>query len=179
MEGRTAGFRKYFFFLYLKFWQKVLTLQKVTAYGIVYSKYFIPAGSGILWRDLKGRRNKTKAITLKPLDIGTIVLETKITQSRITEGKLFYDGSMLHLDMVLKKAKKWKKHSTIFHAKSNLYPYIIRSARLNVGLEKFTSSDYSVKSLGTEQFFSFHGQYVSPERRGTGFSVIFNLGDHT
>ncbi len=155
------------------------TAKGYMAYGIVYSKNIL-SQQDLEYYDgiLRGVGIKQKAITLKPLDIGTIVLKPRITQSRITEGKLFYDGSMLR-GYGFEEGEKVKETFNDLSLKSNLYPYIIRSARLNVGLEKFTSSDYSVKSLGTQTISPSTVSNVSPEGEVTGFSVIFNLPEIT
>ena len=63
--------------------------------------------------------------------------------------------------------------------KSNLYPYIIRSASLDVRLENFSSSDYSVKSLGTQKINPSTVSNVSPEGEVKGFSVTFNMPEIT
>ncbi|MBK6536518.1 MAG: hypothetical protein IPG09_01660 [Ignavibacteria bacterium] len=155
------------------------TSKGYMAYGIVYSKNNL-SQQDLEYYDgvLRGVGIRQKAITLKPLDIGTIVLKPKITQSRITEGKLFYDGSMLR-GYGFEEGEKVKETFNDLSLKSNLYPYIIRSAKLNVGLEKFTSSDYSVKSLGTQTISPSTVSNVSPEGEVTGFSVIFNLPEIT
>ena len=155
------------------------TSKGYMAYGIVYSKNNL-SQQDLEYYDgvLRGVGIRQKAITLKPLDIGTIVLKPKITQSRITEGKLFYDGTMLR-GYGFEEGEKVKETFNDLSLKSNLYPYIIRSAKLNVGLEKFTSSDYSVKSLGTQTISPSTVSNVSPEGEVTGFSVIFNLPEIT
>ncbi len=155
------------------------TSKGYMAYGIVYSKNNL-SQQDLEYYDgvLRGVGIRQKAITLKPLDIGTIVLKPKITQSRITEGKLFYDGTMLR-GFGFEEGEKVKETFNDLSLKSNLYPYIIRSAKLNVGLEKFTSSDYSVKSLGTQTISPSTVSNVSPEGEVTGFSVIFNLPEIT
>lgn len=155
------------------------TSKGYMAYGIVYSKNIL-SQQDLEYYDgvLRGVGIRQKAITLKPLDIGTIVLKPKITQSRITEGKLFYDGTMLR-GFGFEEGEKVKETFNDLSLKSNLYPYIIRSAKLNVGLEKFTSSDYSVKSLGTQTISPSTVSNVSPEGEVTGFSVIFNLPEIT
>ncbi len=155
------------------------TSKGYMAYGIVYSRNNL-SQQDLEYYDgiLRGVGIRQKAITLKPLDIGTIVLKPKITQSRITEGKLFYDGTMLR-GYGFEEGEKVKETFNDLSLKSNLYPYIIRSAKLNVGLEKFTSSDYSVKSLGTQTISPSTVSNVSPEGEVTGFSVIFNLPEIT
>lgn len=155
------------------------TVKGYVAYGIVYSKnnltqQQISQYDGIL----RSVGIKQKAITLKPLDIGTIVLKPGVTQSRIVEGKLYYDGSALR-GFGFEEGEKVKETFNDLTLKSNLYPYIIKSAKLNVGLEKFSSSDYSVKSLGTQAISPSTVSNVSPEGEVTGFSVIFNLPEIT
>ncbi|MEO8664155.1 MAG: hypothetical protein ABI462_01555 [Ignavibacteria bacterium] len=155
------------------------TAKGYVAYGIVYSKENLTQ-QDIEYYDgiLRGVGIKQKAITLKPLDIGTIVLKPRVTQSRITPGKLFYDGSTLR-GFGFEEGEKVRETFNDLTLKSNLYPYIIRSAKLNVGLENFTSSDYSVKSLGTQTISPSTVSNVSPEGEVTGFSVIFNLPEIT
>lgn len=149
------------------------------AYGMVYSDEAL-SQSELEYYDtvLRGTGIRQKAITLKPLDIGTVVLKPKVTQSKITEGKLFYDGARLR-GFGFEEGQNVKETFNDLSLKSNLYPYIIRSARLNVGLENFTSSDYSVKSLGTQSISPSTVSNVSPEGEVTGFSVIFNLPEIT
>jgi len=155
------------------------TVKGYVAYGIVYSKNNLTQQQlGDFDGILRGVGIKQKAITLKPLDIGTIVLKPGVTQSRIVEGKLFYDGSALR-GYGFEEGEKVKETFNDLTLKSNLYPYIIKSAKLNVGLEKFTSSDYSVKSLGTQTISPSTVSNVSPEGEVTGFSVIFNLPEIT
>lgn len=155
------------------------TAKGFVAYGIVYSQKNL-SQQEIEQYDalLRGVGIKQKAITLKPLDIGTIVLRPRITQSRITEGKLFYDGSFLR-GYGFEEGEKMKETFNDLSLKSNLYPYIIKSAKLSVGLDKFTSSDYSVKSLGTQTISPSTVSNVSPEGEVTGFSIIFNLPEIT
>ncbi|MCY7362075.1 MAG: hypothetical protein LH629_08435 [Ignavibacteria bacterium] len=155
------------------------TTKGYVAYGIVYSKNTL-SQTDIEYYDgvLRGVGINQKAITLKPLDIGTIVLKPKVTQSRITEGKLYFDGSILR-GYGFEEGERVKETFNDLSLKSNLYPYIIKSAKLNVGLEKFTSSDYSVKSLGTQTILPSTVSNVSPEGEVTGFSVIFNLPEIT
>ncbi|MBL8007367.1 MAG: VWA domain-containing protein [Ignavibacteria bacterium] len=155
------------------------TTKGYVAYGIVYSKNNL-SQKELEYYDgvLRGAGIKNKAITLKPLDIGTIVLKPKVTQSRITEGKLFYDGSTLR-GFGFEEGEKVNETFNDLSLKSNLYPYIIKSAKLHVGLEKFSSSDYSVKSLGTQTISPSTVSNVSPEGEVTGFSVIFNLPEIT
>ncbi|HMS66019.1 MAG TPA: hypothetical protein PKD83_12295, partial [Ignavibacteria bacterium] len=155
------------------------TAKGYVAYGIVYSKNNLSQQELEHYDSiLRGVGIKQKAITLKPLDIGTIVLKPKVTQSKITEGKLFYDGSALR-GYGFEEGEMVKETFNDLSLKSNLYPYIIKSAKLNVGLENFTSSDYSVKSLGTQTILPSTVSNVSPEGEVTGFSVIFNLPEIT
>lgn len=155
------------------------TSKGYVAYGIVYSKNVL-SQQDLEYYDgiLRGTGIKQKAITLKPLDIGTIVLKPRVTQSRITPGKLFYDGSALR-GYGFEEGEKVRETFNDLTLKSNLYPYIIKSAKLNVGLENFTSTDYSVKSLGTQTISPSSVSNVSPEGEVTGFSVIFNLPEIT
>ncbi|MEP7147176.1 MAG: hypothetical protein ABI792_09230 [bacterium] len=155
------------------------TAKGYVAYGLVYSKDNLSQQDlGYYDGVLRGAGIKQKAITLKPLDIGTIILKPKVTQSRITPGKLFYDGSALR-GFGFEEGEKVRETFNDLTLKSNLYPYIIKSAKLNVGLENFTSSDYSVKSLGTQTISPSTVSNVSPEGEVTGFSVIFNLPEIT
>lgn len=155
------------------------TAKGYVAYGIVYSKDNL-SQQNLEFYDgvLRGVGIKQKAITLKPLDIGTIVLKPKITQSKITSGKLFYDGATLR-GFGFEEGEKVRETFNDLTLKSNLYPYIIKSAKLDVGLDNFTSSDYSVKSLGTQTISPSSVSNVSPEGEVTGFSVIFNLPEIT
>jgi len=155
------------------------TVKGYVAYGIIYSKNNLTQPQFEYYDIiLRGVGIKQKAITLKPLDIGTIVLKPGVTQSRIVEGKLFYDGSALR-GYGFEEGEKVRETFNDLTLKSNLYPYIIKSAKLNVGLEQFTSSDYSVKSLGTQTISPSTVSNVSPEGEVTGFSVIFNLPEIT
>lgn len=144
-------------------------------YGIVYSytvltqpelegynEYFKTAGI------------KQKPLTLKPLDIGTIVLYPKRTQGKVVPGKLYFDGKTLR-GYGFEENEPVKEIFPDVVLKSNLFPYIIRSAKLNVRLENFVSSDYSVKSLGTQTINPSTVSNVSPEGEVTGFSVTFNM----
>jgi len=149
------------------------------AYAIVYSQ------DNLSQQDLetydKQIRNvgiKQKAITLKPQDIGTIVLQPKVATGRITENKLYFDGKTLR-GFGFEEGEKVKETFNDLSLKSNLYPYIIKSANLNVHLEDFKSSDYSVKSLGTQQITPSTVSNVSPEGEVTGFNLIFNLPEIT
>lgn len=155
------------------------TAKGYVAYGIVYSEDAL-SQQELEYYDgiIRGTGIKQKAITLKPLDIGTVVLKPRVTQSKISEGKLYYDGSALR-GFGFEEGENVKETFNDLSLKSNLYPYIIKSARLNVGLENFTSSDYSVKSLGTQSISPSTVSNVSPEGEVTGFSVIFNLPEIT
>ncbi len=155
------------------------TAKGYVAYGIVYSEETL-SQQELEYYDtiLRGTGIKQKAITLKPLDIGTVVLKPRVTQSKISEGKLYYDGSTLR-GFGFEEGENVKETFNDLSLKSNLYPYIIKSARLNVGLENFSSSDYSVKSLGTQSISPSTVSNVSPEGEVTGFSVIFNLPEIT
>ena len=155
------------------------TAKGYVAYGIVYSEEALTQQE-LEYYDgiIRGTGIKQKAITLKPLDIGTVVLKPRVTQSKISEGKLYYDGSALR-GFGFEEGENVKETFNDLSLKSNLYPYIIKSARLNVGLENFTSSDYSVKSLGTQSISPSTVSNVSPEGEVTGFSVIFNLPEIT
>ncbi len=155
------------------------TTKGYVAYGIIYSKNTL-SQQDLEYYDgvLRGAGIKQKAITLKPLDIGTIVLKPRVTQSKISPGKLYYDGSTLR-GFGFEEGEKVKETFNDLSLKSNLYPYIIKSAKLSVGLEHFTSSDYSVKTLGTQTISPSTVRNVSPEGEVTGFSVIFNLPEIT
>lgn len=149
------------------------------AYGIVYSKTRLSQSELESYDTiLRGAGIKEKAITLKPLDIGTIVLRPQVTQSKITDGKIYFDGSSLR-GKGFEEGEKVQETFSDLTLKSNLYPYIIKSAKLSVGLDNFTSSDYSVKSLGTQTISPSTVSNVSPEGEVTGFSVIFNLPEIT
>jgi len=155
------------------------TTKGYVAYAIVYSKINLSQQDLVSYDELlRSVGIKQKAITLKPLDIGTIILKPKVTQSKITEGKLFFDGSTLR-GFGFEEGQKVRETFNDLSLKSNLYPYIIKSAKLNVGLDNFTSSDYSVKSLGTQTISPSTVSNVSPEGEVTGFSVIFNLPEIT
>jgi hypothetical protein len=155
------------------------TTKGYVAYAIVYSKSNLSQQDLVNYDELlRSVGIKQKAITLKPLDIGTIILKPKITQSKITEGKLFFDGTALR-GFGFEEGQKVRETFNDLSLKSNLYPYIIKSAKLNVGLDNFTSSDYSVKSLGTQTISPSTVSNVSPEGEVTGFSVIFNLPEIT
>lgn len=155
------------------------TTKGYVAYGIVYSKNNLTQPEFEYYDGvLRGVGIKQKAITLKPLDIGTIVLKPKITQSKIGAGKLYFDGSSLK-GFGFEEGENVKETFNDLSLKSNLYPYIIKSARLNVALENFTSSDYSVKSMGTQTITPSTVSNVSPEGEVTGFSIIFNMPEIT
>lgn len=155
------------------------TAKGYVAYAIVYSKNVLTQQELMSYDEiLRSVGIKQKAITLKPLDIGTIVLKPGVTQSKVTEGKLFFDGTALR-GFGFEEGQKVRETFNDLTLKSNLYPYIIKSAKLNVGLENFTSSDYSVKSLGTQTISPSTVSNVSPEGEVTGFSVIFNLPEIT
>lgn len=155
------------------------TTKGYVAYAIVYSKLNLSQQDLVSYDELlRSVGIKQKAITLKPLDIGTIILKPKVTQSKITEGKLFFDGTTLR-GFGFEEGQKVRETFNDLSLKSNLYPYIIKSAKLNVGLDNFTSSDYSVKSLGTQTISPSTVSNVSPEGEVTGFSVIFNLPEIT
>ncbi|MBS1517776.1 MAG: hypothetical protein JSS91_06785 [Bacteroidetes bacterium] len=149
------------------------------AYGIVYSKTRLSQAELEDYDSiLRAGGIREKAITLKPLDIGTIVLKPKVTQSKITDGKIYFDGSSLR-GKGFEEGEKVQETFNDLTLKSNLYPYIIKSAKLSVGLDNFTSSDYSVKSLGTQTISPSTVSNVSPEGEVTGFSIIFNLPEIT
>lgn len=144
-------------------------------YGIVYSKSELYQTQLEEYDKLiRGIGIKQKPITLKPLDIGTIVLIPKISQSKIVPGKLYYDGKFLR-GFDFQESEKIKETFSDLSLKSNLFPYIIRSAKLNVKLDDFKSSDYSVKSLGTQTITPSSVSNVSPEGEVKGFSVLFDM----
>jgi hypothetical protein len=148
-------------------------------YGIVYSKENLSQVQLEKYDALlRGIGIKQKAITLKPLDVGTVVLNPKVTQSKIAPGKLYYDGKTLR-GFDFEEGEKVKETFNDLTLKSNLYPYIIRSAKLDVRLENFKSSDYSVKSLGTQSISPSTVSNVSPEGEVTGFSILFNMPEIT
>jgi hypothetical protein len=149
------------------------------AYAIVYSKEnFTQLHFEVFDKIIRDAGIKQKAITLKPQDIGTIVLQPRIAAGKITEGKLFFDGKTLR-GFGFEEGEKVRETFNDLSLKSNLYPYIIKSANLNVHLEDFKSSDYSVKSLGTQQITPSTVSNVSPEGEVTGFTLIFNLPEIT
>jgi len=148
-------------------------------YGIVYSKENLSQAQLEKYDALlRGIGIKQKAITLKPLDVGTVVLNPKVTQSKIAPGKLYYDGKTLR-GFDFEEGEKVKETFNDLTLKSNLYPYIIRSAKLDVRLDNFKSSDYSVKSLGTQSISPSTVSNVSPEGEVTGFSILFNMPEIT
>jgi hypothetical protein len=144
-------------------------------YGIVYSKKAMEQKSLDDYdKILRGIGIKQRPITLKPLDIGTIVLNPKVTQSKIVPGKLFYDGKVLR-GYDFQESEKIKETFSDLSLKSNLFPYIIKSAKLDVKLDNFKSSDYSVKTLGTQTITPSTVSNVSPEGEVKGFSVLFDM----
>jgi len=148
-------------------------------YGIVYS-YTVLSQQELEKYDeyFKSAGIKQKPLTLKPLDIGTIVLFPRKSQGKISPGKLYFDGKTLK-GFGFEESTPVKEVFPDIVLKSNLFPYIIKSARLNVKLENFVSSDYSVKSLGTQSISPSTVSNVSPEGEVTGFSVIFNMPEIT
>jgi len=148
-------------------------------YGIVYSKNNLTQVELEKYDALlRGIGIKQKAITLKPLDVGTVVLNPKVTQSKIAPGKLYYDGKTLR-GFDFEEGERVKETFNDLTLKSNLYPYIIKSAKLDVRLDNFKSSDYSVKSLGTQTISPSTVSNVSPEGEVTGFSILFNMPEIT
>lgn len=148
-------------------------------YGIVYSK--IPLSQNQLEffdKIIRASGIKVKPFTLKPLDIGTISLFPKVTQTKITEGKLFFDGKTLR-GFGFDEGQIIKETFPDLVLKSNLFPYIIKKANLSVRLDNFSSSDYSVKSMGTQTISPSYVSNVSPEGEVTGFSVTFNMPEIT
>lgn len=155
------------------------TSNGYVVYGMVYSKVNLSQAQLEKYDALlRGIGIKQKAITLKPLDVGTVVLNPKVTQSKISPGKLYFDGKTLR-GYDFEEGEKVKETFDDLTLKSNLYPYIIRSARLDVRLENFKSSDYSVKSLGTQSISPSTVSNVSPEGEVTGFSILFNMPEIT
>jgi hypothetical protein len=155
------------------------TSKGYVVYGIIYSeKELSQIELGKYDSILRSVGIKQKAITLKPLDIGTIVLIPKKTQTRIYPGKLYFDGKTLR-GFDFEEGEPVKEVFNDLSLKSNLYPYFIKSARLKVRLENFESSDYSVKSLGTQTISPSTVSNVSPEGEVMGFSIIFNMPDIT
>jgi len=148
-------------------------------YGIVYSEKPVMQPELEKYdKIIRGIGIKYKPITLKPLDIGTIVLVPKITQSKISPAKLFYDGKALK-GFDFEEGEKVRETFNDLTLKSNLFPYVIKSAKLDVKLDNFSSSDYSVKSLGTQTISPSTVSNVTPEGEVTGFSVIFNMPEIT
>lgn len=144
-------------------------------YGIVYSKKYLNQTQYEYYdKIIRSVGIKQKPITLKPLDIGTIVLVPKVTQSKIVPGRLFYDGKVLR-GFDFQENEKIKETFSDLSLKSNLFPYIIKSAKLDVKLDDFKSSDYSVKSLGTQTITPSTVSNVSPEGEVKGFSVLFDM----
>ena len=144
-------------------------------YGIVYSSTEIPQTELEKYdKLLRSTGIKQKAITLKPLDIGTLVLIPKINQSKVYPGKLFFDGKTLR-GYDFEEGEKVKETFNDLILKSNLFPYIIKSARLDVKLENFSSSDYSVKSMGTQTISPSTVSNVSTEGEVRGFTVFFDM----
>ncbi len=148
-------------------------------YGIVYS---LTSLSQIQLESydkiIRASGIKVKPFTLKPLDIGTITLFPKVTQSKVTEGKLFFDGKTLR-GFGFDEGQVIKETFPDLVLKSNLFPYIIKNAKLNVRLDNFSSSDYSVKSMGTQTISPSTVSNISPEGEVTGFSVTFNMPEIT
>jgi hypothetical protein len=155
------------------------TSNGYVVYGIVYSKINLSQVELEKFDALlRGIGIKQKAITLKPLDVGTVVLNPKVTQSKIAPGKLYYDGKTLR-GFDFEEGERIKETFNDLTLKSNLYPYIIKSAKLDVRLDNFKSSDYSVKSLGTQTISPSTVSNVSPEGEVTGFSILFNMPEIT
>lgn len=163
--------------------EKVTRNEKVSEgyviYGLVYSS--TPISQPLLEdydKMLRASGIRQKAITLKPLDQGTIILKPLKTQGKVTSGKLYFDGKTLR-GFGFNEGEQIKEVFNDLVLKSNLYPYIIESASLKVGLDDFTSSDYSVESLGTQTITPSTVSNVSPEGEVKGFSVIFNMPEIT
>ncbi|HPS64368.1 MAG TPA: hypothetical protein PK447_02200 [Ignavibacteria bacterium] len=148
-------------------------------YAIVYSlSPLTQAALESYDKYIRGAGINVKPITLKPLDVGTVVLSPKVTQSKVYPGKLYFDGKTLR-GFGFSEGEKVQQVFSDLALKSNLYPYIIRSASLDVRLENFSSSDYSVKSLGTQKINPSTVSNVSPEGEVKGFSVTFNMPEIT
>jgi len=144
-------------------------------YGIVYSKKPLTQKELENYDEtIRKTGIKQKAITLKPQDVGTIVLTPKVTQSKITSGKLFYDGKILR-GFDFEEGEKIKETFSDLSLKSNLYPYIIRNAKLDVRMDNFKSSDYSIKTLGTQTITPSTVSNVTPEGEVKGFTVLFDM----
>ncbi|MCB0721537.1 MAG: VWA domain-containing protein [Ignavibacteriae bacterium] len=151
------------------------TAKGYVVYGMVYSpEPLSQAQLSDYDKILRGIGIKQKPITLKPLDIGTIVLQPQKTQSQISGGKLYFDGKTLR-GFDFEEGEPVKEIFNDLSLKSNLYPYIIKSAKLSVRLDNFSSSDYSVKSMGTQTITPSTVSNVSPEGEVTGFAITFNL----
>lgn len=144
-------------------------------YGIVYSPSRL-SQTQLEDYDVRLRASgiRQKAITLKPLDVGTIVLKPVKTQSMVSPGKLFFDGKTLR-GFDFEEGQEIKEVFSDLVLKSNLYPYLVKSANLRVTLDDFVSSDYSVESLGTQTITPSTVSNVSPEGEVTGFSIVFNM----
>ena len=155
------------------------TSEGYILYGIVYSKEDLSQAELEKYDSiLRGVGIKQKAITLKPLDIGTIVLVPKVTQNRISPLKLYYDGKKI-TGYGFDEGEKVTETFNDLSLRSNLYPYLIKSARLSVRLSDFKSSDYSVKSMGTLNITPSSVSNVSPEGEVKGFTLLFNLPEIT
>ena len=155
------------------------TSEGYILYGIVYSKDELSQEELSKYDDiLRGVGIKQKAITLKPLDIGTIVLIPKVTQNKISPLKLYYDGKKI-TGYGFDEGEKVQETFNDLSLRSNLYPYLIKSAKLSVRLSDFKSSDYSVKSMGTLNITPSSVSNVSPEGEVKGFTLLFNLPEIT
>lgn len=148
-------------------------------YAIVYSPVPLTQGSLEVYdKYIRNAGINIKPITLKPLDVGTVVLTPKVTQTKVYPGKLYFDGKTLR-GFGFDEGEKVQQVFSDLALKSNLYPYIIRSASLDVRLENFSSTDYSVKSLGSQKINPSSVSNVSPEGEVKGFSVTFNMPEIT
>jgi len=148
-------------------------------YAIVYSPVALSQSSLEVYdKYIRGTGINQKPITLKPLDVGTVILTPKITQSKVYPGKLYFDGKTLR-GFGFAEGEKVQQVFSDLSLKSNLYPYIIKSASLDVRLENFSSSDYSIKSLGTQKINPSTVSNVSPEGEVKGFSITFNMPEIT
>ncbi len=145
------------------------------AYGMVWSEKSL-SQTQLDYYDkiIQGTGIKQKAITLKPLDVGTLMLVPEVTKSKISPAKLYFDGKSLK-GFDFSEGENIKETFSGLSLKSRLYPYIIKSARLDVRLENFESSDYSVKSIGTQKISPSAVSNVSPEGEVKGFTVIFDM----
>lgn len=162
-----------------KFVEGNKTSEGYVVYGMVYSA--TPLSQLQLESydaQLRASGIKQKAITLKPLDVGTIVLKPVKTQSMVSPGKLYFDGKTLR-GFDFEEGQEIKEVFSDLVLKSNLYPYLVRSANLRVRLDDFISSDYSVESLGTQTITPSTVSNVSPEGEVTGFSILFNMPEIT